>query len=201
MIPTRTDDLRFASWLRDAVPTGFEVYRRIPHGDEGITRDTLLALVEQLRAVTPAYLQREVCLGLWEGHPGIFGGAAEVPGTGSPAGGRLGRAVAGAVHIGARISSSGDRRRAERAAWMDDLTHQRLELSGHRYLLFRGPLAPVIQWARDRGPVPFRHAPDLIWPDDHSWIVSAPPDLGFIVVAGTRELADALDADPRLSVM
>ncbi|WIY82273.1 hypothetical protein [Propionimicrobium sp. PCR01-08-3] len=195
MIPSRTDDLRFADWLDSSVPDGFDAYRKIVHDGDDLSTTALAELIALLRCVTPPHLQQEVSYGLWEGHSGIFGGGITADGYLRPTSG-LARAVNAAAQFGSQITAFRDRRRADTASWIDTQLHSRLELSARRYLLFRGRLEPVVQWFRDTGPVAFRRCPDLIWPDDHSWIVTAPPEQGFTVVAGARELIDLLDSDP-----
>lgn len=200
MIPARTSDLRYARWLDGIVPSGFETYRKIVHDGDGLSSEALAELIDILRRITPAGLQQEVTYGLWEGHPGIFGGAV-VPERYPSGGGLFTRALATSAQIGASMAAARQRRRADTGAWLDDQIYRRLELSGHRYLLFRGRLEAVTQWSRDTSPLIFRHSPDLIWPDNHSWMVAAPPEQGFTVVAGNRLLADELDGDNRLNIV
>lgn len=38
--------------------------------------------------------------------------------------------------------------------------------------------------------------PDLVWPADHAWLVASDTDLDWTVVAGSRELVDAVLAEP-----
>ncbi len=205
---SRTDDLRFASWLEGRVlpdeelPSGFAQCRQIALGPGGdLSRAAMTALVDRLGEATPRHLRAEVSYGLWTGHPGLWGGAVDAPVASSSGGGRLIRMTLSAAATGSRISAFGARQQAIRRQWWDELLHRRLGLGGRDYLLFRGPLAPVTHWEGDGGRVAFRHCPDLIWPDDHSWLVMSLPERSLLTVSGDDRLAAILDADPVLPIL
>lgn len=76
-----------------------------------------------------------------------------------------------------------------------------LELPHRQYLLLGGSLAELadpdwgftagIGWHGRRDP-----SPQLIWPDDHAWVVGSEIDWDSTIVAGSRALIDAILADP-----
>jgi hypothetical protein len=75
----------------------------------------------------------------------------------------------------------------------------RVRLPNRDYLLFKGPLNAVSElgWTGPDGSfVP--QSPNLFWPKDHAWCVASEIDLFCTLVAGSRSLAEALVADPRL---
>jgi hypothetical protein len=48
------------------------------------------------------------------------------------------------------------------------------------------------------GPVaPLRHTPQMLWPEDHAWVVASEIDWDSTIVAGSRSLVDAVLADER----
>lgn len=59
------------------------------------------------------------------------------------------------------------------------------------------PYAAGIGWSGGRFPGP---SPQLIWPADHAWVVASEIDWDFTILAGPRELIDAVLADPVFEV-
>ena len=45
--------------------------------------------------------------------------------------------------------------------------------------------------------VPLLHTPQLLWPEDHSWVMASEIDWDSTIVAGSRSLVDAVLADER----
>jgi hypothetical protein len=219
MTVSRTNDLHFASWLADWESPQFAgglfaQHRKITEqntehdagqstahdpddGSEDMSPDVLAALIGCLRSVTPPYLAVEVTYGEWTGRPGFWGRPTDTNLPPTDAGGRLTRMSVWAVGKGVRITAFGSRQRALTRQWWDQLLHTPLSFQGRDYALFRGPLDAVTQWESPLGRLPFRHSPDLIWPDDHSWLVMTSPE-GGTDIWGDDRLAAALDADPVL---
>jgi hypothetical protein len=202
---SRTDDLRFADWLGRRVAGeqdhlyGFDQFAQIPVEPEGdLSLATLSALIGHLKSGTPHHLHAEVTYGIWAGHPGLWGQAIDGPSI-SPGGGPLTRSTLRAAAMGVRMSAHTALRQASRREWWDDLLHKRLSLTGRQYLLFRGPLAAVTRWDRDSGKIAFRHSPDLIWPDDHSWLVMSHPETHTVTVSGSGRLAALIESDPTIA--
>ena len=205
MSVSRTDDLRFADWLGRRVTGerghlyGFDQFALIsvePEGDMSLA--TLSALICHLKSETPHHLHAEVTYGIWAGHPGLWGQAIDGPSI-SPDGGPLTRSTLRAAATGVRMSSRAAHRQASRREWWDDLLHKRLSLAGSQFLLFRGPLAAVTRWDQDSGKIAFRHSPDLIWPDDHSWLVMSRPQTHTVTVSGSGRLAALIESDPTIA--
>lgn len=85
-----------------------------------------------------------------------------------------------------------------------------LTLPGREHVLFRGGISELAdpEWVlhvpwRDReaeqhGFPPDAQSPSLAWPDDHAWVLVTEVDYDSTIVGGTRELIDAVCADPRL---
>lgn len=87
----------------------------------------------------------------------------------------------------------------------------RVSLPGRKYILFEGPLgaAGELGWRYgeilsaahpERGfdPDEFEpQSPSIFWPNDRSWCVATEIDLDSTYVGGSRQLVDALLADPR----
>lgn len=86
----------------------------------------------------------------------------------------------------------------------------RLELPGRGHVLFRGGVAELaapdwvlqVPW-RDRiaeahGFDPCAQSPNIVWPEDRSWVWVTEVDYDSTIVGGSPELVAALVADPRL---
>jgi hypothetical protein len=111
--------------------------------------------------------------------------------------------------------------------WEDQFSRQEgrrpLELAmGRDHIVLVGSLAAVdqiaIDWSkpsqyrvrwvahRGEGPPPepdaceqhSRQAPNLIWPDDHSWLVASEVDFDSTLVGGTQDLINAIVKSPEL---
>lgn len=86
-----------------------------------------------------------------------------------------------------------------------DLDFPGLGLPARGYVLFRGPLAPVVDL---RGDAPrdedgfvrggWARSASLFWPDDHAWCVATEVDFDSTLIGGTQELIAAILADERL---
>ncbi len=205
---SRTDDLHFASWLADLEEPGalddrFEEHRRLACGPEGLPDDALEGLVGCLRQATPAHLCIEVTYGQWTGRAGFWGGEFGTPVLVPDEPGRLAKASIWAADKGVRMAAFGARQRALLRQWWDDMLHNPLTFQGRDFALFRGRLEAVTRWESTMGRLAFRHSPDLIWPDDHSWLVATDPgDLAaaeVVGVWGSSRLTGLLDADPHIS--
>lgn len=82
-----------------------------------------------------------------------------------------------------------------------------LELPGREYVLLETDLAELADpaWGRtagigwqdgDPGPMP-----QLLWPEDHAWVVASEIDWDSTIVAGSRALVDAVLADDRFEAV
>lgn len=99
--------------------------------------------------------------------------------------------------------------------------HRLLKLPlGRDHIVLAGPLSAVVQILDERGGLSFamheegsespskgelaellkpgRAAPNLIWPDDDSWLVVSEVDFDSTLVGGSGELVDAIVASPKL---
>ncbi|WP_029146078.1 hypothetical protein [Microbacterium luticocti] len=86
----------------------------------------------------------------------------------------------------------------------------RLELPNRSYVLFRGGISAFtdpawvldVPWrdlpAEEHGFPPSSRPPNLVWPDDHAWVMVSEIDWDSTIVAGSTELIDAIVADPAL---
>ena len=67
---------------------------------------------------------------------------------------------------------------------------------GRDYLLFRAPKAPIMTWP---GWDPFwPQSANLIWPVDNSWCITTEIDWDSTLIAGSREVTEAILDDERL---
>jgi hypothetical protein len=88
-------------------------------------------------------------------------------------------------------------------SWVNELLPEggrkqpRLELPlGRNHVVLRGPLSAVNQIGNPR-PVA-RHAPQLIWPADRTWLVVSEVDFDSTLVGGSSELIQAIVESPEL---
>jgi hypothetical protein len=86
-----------------------------------------------------------------------------------------------------------------------ELSRPRVRLPGRDYLLFSGSLREVAGMLRAGiagGWLPDEHlweqSPNLIWPADHVWCVASEIDFDSTLVAGSRELIEAVLGSPAL---
>lgn len=89
----------------------------------------------------------------------------------------------------------------------------RLRLLNRAHVLFRGGVIELarpdwfldVPWrdreAEEHGFPPSAHAPTLVWPDDHAWVISTEVDYDSTIVGGSADLVRALRADPRLEAI
>ena len=86
------------------------------------------------------------------------------------------------------------------------LAGPRLRLPSRDYILFRGPLRAALAigddhggWRTDDGESWFSpQSPNLVWPVDRSWCMATEIDFDSTLVAGSRDLIDAVLAAPDL---
>jgi hypothetical protein len=71
-----------------------------------------------------------------------------------------------------------------------------VHLPARNYFLFEGPLESATEFEI----LPFRHSPNLFWPEDHAWCVASEIDLFCTLVGGSEALVESLVADPHLEV-
>lgn len=140
--------------------------------------EQLGALIGVLAEHTDGGPDAEVVAALWEGHGWVAGGSA-----------------VSIVTIGGGTTSVAHPPPAFPPAVMGA---PRLELPHRAYLLFRGPLGAVLPWCTTGTPGRWDQTPALLWPADRSWCVATEIDLDSTVVGGSRELVNALLADPGL---
>jgi hypothetical protein len=75
----------------------------------------------------------------------------------------------------------------------------RLQHPGRDYLLFEGPLLAALRIGPQEGADSFSlQSPNLLWPADQSWCLATEVDFDSTLIAGTRELIDALLRVPGL---
>lgn len=96
-----------------------------------------------------------------------------------------------------------EHRAAVAATNMGGTHDQVLGLPGRDYLLLGGTLAElaVPDWGYNAGigwmpQFPPDPTPQLIWPEDQAWVVASEIDWDSTIVAGSRELVDAVLKDP-----
>jgi hypothetical protein len=77
----------------------------------------------------------------------------------------------------------------------------RLALPGREYLVLRGPVAAAAAVDAIAAPNGNRVGPNLWWPEDRAWVVASEIDLDSTYVAGSRELIDAILAEPALEAL
>lgn len=89
----------------------------------------------------------------------------------------------------------------------------RLELPGRGHVLFRGGIAELaradwilsVPWrdraAEEHGFDPDAQSPSIAWPDDRAWVLVTEVDYDSTIVGGSRELVEALVADPALEAL
>lgn len=87
------------------------------------------------------------------------------------------------------------------------LAGPRLELPAREHFLLAGSLDDVAALAAGTATAdvsPFRpgsRTPSLLWPDDRTWCVATEVDFDSTLVGGTRDLVDAVLADPVLEAV
>ncbi|MGC3995916.1 MAG: hypothetical protein QM779_17670 [Propionicimonas sp.] len=168
---------------------------------------SLAALVGPLAAATTR--PDDVTIGVWDGWGDLHPGSGVVFGwdEGGPLRGARLRAaqedyresMASALDPGvARAARRGRSGRASRHV---------LQTPGRAYVLLRGTLAELAdpEWPRAAGigwrdgfPGPM---PALIWPADHAWCVASEIDFDSTIVAGPRDLVDAVLAAPAVEAL
>lgn len=75
-----------------------------------------------------------------------------------------------------------------------------LRLDGRSYLVFTGPRDSLSQWpGMDPDYAP--QSPNLMWPQDQSWLVDTDIDRDSTLVSGRREVIAAILEDPRLEAL
>ena len=109
------------------------------------------------------------------------------------------------------LTSAGDEGRAglPTGAFIDPavLEGPILDLPNRRYFLVAGTLddlAALAIGAATADVTPFNpgsRTPSLLWPDDHAWCVATEVDLDSTLVAGSRQLIDAVLADETLEAL
>ncbi|ASD22786.1 hypothetical protein B7495_12405 [Cryobacterium sp. LW097] len=81
----------------------------------------------------------------------------------------------------------------------------RLRLPGRDYVLFVAGIRRFVDpaWLTDAPwtDSTWPQSPNLIWPDDHAWVLVSEIDFDSTVIAGTQALVDALVADPTIEVL
>jgi hypothetical protein len=72
----------------------------------------------------------------------------------------------------------------------------RVRLPHRDYLIYHGGPRDAFAFVADQ-----RQTPNLWWPADHSWSVATEIDLAWTYVGGSRDLIEALVADPRIEAV
>lgn len=88
------------------------------------------------------------------------------------------------------------------AAWPRD--YPRIHQPHRAYYLFESRLTDVVAFATGAGPsvtgITWAQSPSQWWPADRQWCVATEIDLDYTLVGGSQALADALLAEPALTV-
>ncbi|PYY34079.1 hypothetical protein DEJ16_12550 [Curtobacterium sp. MCJR17_055] len=155
----------------------------------------LAALTSHLSASTATPL--DLVAAVWDGWGDLSGGSTLVSGwqDGTPDATERARAEAEAARLRAAHQAALD---AVRRA----LAVPRLHLTHREHLLVH---TTVADWAdpawTERAEiadgVPLAHTPQLLWPEDHAWVLATEIDCDSTLVAGTRRLVDAIVRDHR----
>lgn len=103
----------------------------------------------------------------------------------------------------AQAEAEAEARAAEHRAFVASLSGPRLAWPGRGLVLTTTRCSDLADPARvDRALLgtylDVGHTPQLLWPQDHTWAVATEIDWDSTLVAGARDLVDAVLADPRL---
>jgi hypothetical protein len=176
-----------------------------------------LARVLSSHTTTPA----DGFVAVWEGHGGLLGYLGTSPSRVFFTAGDDGGSPAFARHTAMLGRSIKDRFNNvfRKETWQDGILSRdisdgpRLELPARGHVLFRGGVAELaradwelhVPWrdraAEDHGFAPSALTPSLIWPADRAWVSVTEVDYDSTIVAGSRELVDALRSEPGLEVV
>lgn len=170
---------------------------RVGQTEEGLLDlELLAALTEHLDAATDA--SDGVVAGFWKGWDELrrYGGAPYIA-SGSGLVGWWARRQARRAAMDERGGAL--RPEVERAAMKGPF----LEWPDRDFVLFATSLAELADptWLERAGigvlPLHSPLSPQMMWPDDHSWVVASEIDWDSTIVAGSRALVDAVLADDR----
>jgi len=169
---------------------------RVEVPDEGWFDPTqLAALTEHLEVATSRPL--DVVAGIWEGWGDLNGGSTLGVGWqgGTPDATELRELREYATHM---ASLHRDRQAALRAS----LAGPRLRLPHRGYIVLDTALTELADpsWMDEASvgtSVGVAHTPQLLWPEDHAWVVATEVDADSTIVAGSRRLIDGVLDDAR----
>ncbi|WFR66198.1 hypothetical protein P9139_14540 [Curtobacterium flaccumfaciens] len=156
----------------------------------------LAALTEHLAVATTSPL--DVVAAIWEGWGDLNGGSTLAVGWqgGSP----NATERAELREYGARMAAE---HRVQQAALRASLAGPRLHLP-HRAYIVLGMALPELadpSWMGDARVgmyLDVGHTPQLLWPEDHAWVVATEIDTDSTIVAGSQQLIASVLADRRL---
>lgn len=172
--------------------------------------ETLARLASHLAARTTTPEAGHIAV--WEGWGGLLGHTGPTPSraffqVGGDA--RHRRLLANLVPEGFRSPWAKDR--WQPGILPDDVSRgSRLELPHRGHVLFAGGVSELTNpdwvlrapWrdveAEEHGFPPSAHAPSLVWPADHAWVLVSEVDWDSSIVAGDAELIATICADPEL---
>jgi len=178
------------------IPKGFESYVLIRHTGEGdhqgeLGPETLKTLLRVLSKITTA--QEDCFYAMWEGygwgHPGVAYTAVR--------GSRLQRFFREFI---LRYGSSPRRKRFVPPQEDPDLhtlpvgilNAELFKLPYRNYLLAKGPLIEALKIGHVRMGWFQPQSPNLLWPNDRSWILTTEIDHDVTLIAGSEKLIEAI---------
>jgi hypothetical protein len=185
---SRDDDVLFDDGWRVEPPT------------EGWLEPRLLAaLTTHLGASTATPL--DLVAAVWDGWGDLSGGSTFGSGWqgGTPD-------ATERAHLESEVARLRAAHREELDAVRRALTVPRLHLTHRDHLLVSTTLPDWADPAWTEGAeiadgVPLAHTPQLLWPEDHAWVLATEVDSDSTLVAGTRRLVDAVLRDGRFEAI
>ncbi len=204
-----TEDLAAGAWVAPlltgefgavtlTVPSGYPAYVRICHpardvNDMPVDWSTVARTTGRTRH---ALMQWHALVG----SPDPFDFTGSLWPGGPPDRGNLATDLLQSVCdlLGAHTGDAAECFAAVRSGWSGvEPGHAGLRLPGREYVLLRGPLQASTQIGVDR---PFwqPQSPNLLWPRDRAWCLASEIDFDSTLVGGTKDLIEALLAEPGL---
>jgi hypothetical protein len=173
----------------------FDSYLRVGHHDAAeaqcfeVTRETLTVLCDVIGhrgAVDKCFFA------IWEGHGWVDGGGGSLIGIG------WGGESSPDSELIATIEAANSA-----PAFPDGvLSGPKLSLPNRSYYVFEGPLDSALDIGHRKQILDREHfephAPDLIWPRDHSWFIGTDTDLWFAYLGGSSALVHEILGEAQL---